>query len=54
MATAVEPGSEPRTPTPPMGLPLASLLGAVYVAAAVLACVLSYQVLRAVPQPSSR
>lgn len=35
MATAVEPGSEPRTPTPPLGLPLASILGAVYVVAAI-------------------
>ena len=35
MATAVETGSESRTPSPPMSLPIASLLGAVYVAAAV-------------------
>jgi preprotein translocase SecE subunit len=35
MATAVEPGSEPRTPSAPLSLPLASLLGAVYVAASV-------------------
>ena len=35
MATAVEPGSEPRTPSPPMSLPVASLLGAVYVVAAI-------------------
>ena len=35
MATAVEPGSEPRTPTPPASLALASLLGAVYVVAAI-------------------
>lgn len=35
MATAVEPGSEPRTPTPPASLPLASLIGAVYVVAAI-------------------
>ena len=35
MATAVETGSEPRTPSPPMSLPIASLLGAVYVVAAV-------------------
>jgi preprotein translocase SecE subunit len=34
MATAVETGSE-RTPSPPMSLPIASLLGAVYVVAAV-------------------
>ena len=34
MATAVETGSEPRTPSPPMSLPIASLLGAVYVVAA--------------------
>jgi len=34
MATAVEP-SEPRTPTSPLGLPIASLLGAIYVAAAI-------------------
>jgi preprotein translocase SecE subunit len=39
MATAVEPGSQPRTPSAPMNLPLASVLGAVYVAA-VLAVVL--------------
>ncbi len=36
MATAVEP-SEPRTPTTPLGLPIASLLGAIYVAAAIAA-----------------
>jgi preprotein translocase SecE subunit len=35
MATAVETGSEPRTPSPPMSLPIASLLGAVYVVAAI-------------------
>jgi preprotein translocase SecE subunit len=35
MATAIETGSEPRTPSPPMSLPVASLLGAVYVAAAI-------------------
>ncbi len=35
MATAVEPGSEPRTPNPPAGLPFVSLLGAVYVVASV-------------------
>jgi preprotein translocase SecE subunit len=35
MATAVEPGSEPRTPSAPLSLPLASLLGAVYVAASI-------------------
>jgi preprotein translocase SecE subunit len=35
MATAVETGSEPRAPSPPMSLPIASLLGAVYVTAAV-------------------
>jgi preprotein translocase SecE subunit len=35
MATAVETGSEPRTPSPPLSLPIASLLGAVYVVAAV-------------------
>jgi preprotein translocase SecE subunit len=35
MATAVETGSEHRTPSPPMNLPVASLLGAVYVAAAI-------------------
>jgi len=34
MATAVETGSEPRTPSPPMSLPIASLLGAIYVVAA--------------------
>lgn len=34
MATAVETGSEPRTPSPPMNLPIASLLGSVYVVAA--------------------
>ena len=39
MATAVEPGSQPRTPSAPMNLPLASVLGAVYVVA-VLAVVL--------------
>ena len=37
MATAVETGSEPRTPSPPMSLPVASLLGAVYVVAAAIA-----------------
>ena len=35
MATAIETGSEPRTPSQPMSLPVASLLGAVYVAAAI-------------------
>jgi preprotein translocase SecE subunit len=35
MATAVEPGSEPRTPSAPLSLPLASLIGAVYVAASI-------------------
>jgi preprotein translocase SecE subunit len=35
MATAVETGSEPRTPSPPMSLPVASLLGSVYVVAAI-------------------
>jgi preprotein translocase SecE subunit len=35
MATAVEPGFEPRTPSAPMALPLASLLGAVYVVATI-------------------
>jgi preprotein translocase SecE subunit len=39
MATAVEPGSQPRTPSAPINLPLASVLGAVYVVA-VLAVVL--------------
>jgi preprotein translocase SecE subunit len=34
MATAVEPGSEPRTPTP-LGLPVSSLLGAIYVVAVI-------------------
>ena len=34
MATAVETGSEHRTPSPPMSLPIASLLGAIYVSAA--------------------
>lgn len=34
MATAVETGSEPRTPSPTMNLPIASLLGSVYVGAA--------------------
>jgi preprotein translocase SecE subunit len=34
MATAVEPSSEPRTPGAPPNLPLASLLGAIYVALA--------------------
>ncbi|MBA4067717.1 MAG: preprotein translocase subunit SecE [Isosphaera sp.] len=34
MATAVEPGSQPRTPAPPASLLLASAIGAVYVAAA--------------------
>ncbi len=39
MATAVEPGSEPRTPLrTPVSLPIASLLGAIYVVAAI-ACV---------------
>jgi preprotein translocase SecE subunit len=33
MATAVEPGSEPRTPTSPASLALVALLGAVYVVA---------------------
>lgn len=37
MATAVETGSEPRTPSPPMSLPIASLLGAIYVIAAIAA-----------------
>jgi preprotein translocase SecE subunit len=37
MATAVEPGSQPRTPGAPAALPLASLIGAVYVVAAVAA-----------------
>ncbi len=37
MATAVEPGSEPRTPSAPAGLPIASLLGAVYVVASIAA-----------------
>ena len=35
MATAVETGSESRTPSPPMSLPIASLLGAIYVVAAI-------------------
>ena len=35
MATAVETGSEPRTPSAPMSLPIASLIGSVYVVAAV-------------------
>ncbi|WP_439629850.1 preprotein translocase subunit SecE [Gemmata sp.] len=35
MATAVEPGSQPQTPTPSLGLPVASLIGAAYVAAAI-------------------
>jgi preprotein translocase SecE subunit len=35
MATAVEHGSEPRTPTPPASLPVASLFGAIYVVAAI-------------------
>jgi preprotein translocase SecE subunit len=34
MATAVQPGSEPQTPTP-LSLPVSSLLGAIYVAAVV-------------------
>ena len=34
MATAVEAGSEPRTPTP-TGLAVTSLLGAIYVVAAI-------------------
>ena len=34
MATAVEPGSEPRTPTP-LALPVSSLLGAIYVVAVI-------------------
>lgn len=34
MATALETGSEPRTPTPPASLPVASLFGALYVVAA--------------------
>jgi preprotein translocase SecE subunit len=33
MATAVEPGSEPKAHSAPMSLPLASLLGAIYVSA---------------------
>jgi preprotein translocase SecE subunit len=37
MATAVETGSEPRTPSPPLSLPIASLLGAIYVLAAIAA-----------------
>jgi preprotein translocase SecE subunit len=36
MATAVEP-SEPRTPTTPLGLPIISLFGAIYVIAAIAA-----------------
>ena len=35
MATAVEPGSQPRTPSVPVGLPLASVLGAIYVVASI-------------------
>ena len=35
MATAVEPGSQPQTPSAPMSLPLASLIGAVYIVAAI-------------------
>ena len=35
MATAVEPGSQPQTPTTSFGLPVASLIGAAYVAFAV-------------------
>jgi preprotein translocase SecE subunit len=35
MATAVEPNSESRTPTSPASLPVASLLGAIYVVAAI-------------------
>jgi preprotein translocase SecE subunit len=34
MATAVETGSEPRTPSPPASLPVASFLGTLYVLAA--------------------
>lgn len=37
MATAVETGSEPRTPSPTLSLPIASLLGAIYVVAAIAA-----------------
>jgi preprotein translocase SecE subunit len=33
MATAVEHGSEPRTPATPVSLPISSLIGAIYVAA---------------------
>jgi preprotein translocase SecE subunit len=35
MATAVEPGYQPRTPTPPLSLSIASLLGAAYIIATI-------------------
>jgi preprotein translocase SecE subunit len=35
MATAVEPGSQPRTPSLPLSLPIVSLIGAVYVIAVI-------------------
>jgi preprotein translocase SecE subunit len=35
MATAIEPGSQPQTPATPLGLPIASLLGAIYVFATI-------------------
>lgn len=37
MATAIEPGSQPQTPATPLGLPIASLLGAIYVFASIAA-----------------
>lgn len=42
MATAVEPGSEPRTPTSPASLALVSFLGAVYVVAVFAAVVYAF------------